>query len=252
MRVLNIAVLVLLLASISGCKYIPKKMPVRSVDQNQVGNSDAYVTIVLGTRFSTGIRSGNQGNLVGIGYVGYLDGRVLPNRDVLLSGRGERPASMYADTVMTDSNGFAYRIWKVKKSDVRKGKLVFYIYKLSNRKGQVVSGYRKGWADVYYTPVTNTSLAFSGWGKDKDWKFYKVSLTINKPGIYYLGDMRVAGAFVRKGRHHISRYYNFSVSSGDWFAMLVKNRKLGKVYDHSANWETVSGREFNKYLTGKF
>jgi len=118
------------------------------------------------------------------------------------------------------------------------------------------------WDAYSIAPFEYDKLTFDQRRQRAKWDFSGNSFTIDKPGIYYLGDLGLSGNFeVEKSEPNADGIIVYTRKFG-LNLLRINNEKsfrrniIGKgiegtpVYNKSENWKTLNGYDFTKYQQG--
>lgn len=218
-----------------------------------------YATIVAGLRFK-------EGNLTSLLMALYVAGEMMPLKGIVRKDYKSdtvpaiTPLSVWSSAtyLKADDNGHAYRTWKISRNmlDSKSNNCIFFPALIRSEEG-IIGGY-DAWGSLNGMPAPFT------WKKavteemimkpSDNWEFFGNHFSIDKPGIYYLGEYEIKANLdlLKEDNELVLRWVEESSgNSEDVYSFLSANDLEGEFHDLSGSWTKIKGQYFRDFAGGK-
>lgn len=201
-----------------------------------------------------------EGNIIAMKAVLYKDGSIYPSvKGVVIAGQDKLPAlvgefGFDVDYAVAGKGRHVYRVFVIPEKIYKTGKnSILYVSSLRSKEfgfGHIIT--RR--TISYLPPIGCSNLIKTCMG---EWEFKGASFKLDKPGIYYLGEIKVDGN-ISKGKDkdwqelHAEHTLTFSKDIIRFRDYLSKNNLKDVSYvDLSDSWKIIDGKYFYDYIDGK-
>jgi hypothetical protein len=258
----------LIVATVSACGT--SYPVVKDIPSLEPSNQD-FVTVVAGIQI--------LGNLSSMLMALYVSGDMMPLKGIVShdypddSVPGLTPLSVWksARYVKADDNDQAYLVWFIPQKALDSNNRCIFFPSVIRSEEAIMGGY-DGLGSLNGLPapfsfrkapklpesieksLEEEGIDYPVWVKDDKWQFYGNIFTIQKPGIYYLGDYVIEAdlRYLKEKRRTVCKVSQTSMRSDEALKKYLHQNGLKDDYhDLSASWTVIQGKDFRDYAKGR-